>query len=193
MQISKSYHQEFQQIAENRQIIAEFIPPVIPDGIGTPWLELNENHNFTIGTEEGNEIRHFPNSPITQNEQGIFISRTGWMKFDLLSWNRETIQYLDFVFYCQGNRTLTFGLANESFNHRSSRFQQIVCGFRILRNRVSYCYGNNFTNYDGYVEIARNSTYRFRINQNGERGKLAQLFQLNSINREDWDYGSLIW
>ena len=57
MQISKSYHQEFQQIAENRQIIEEFIPPVIPDGIGEPWLELNENNNFTIGTDEGLVIR----------------------------------------------------------------------------------------------------------------------------------------
>ena len=48
MQISKSYHQEIQQIAENHQIIAEFIPPAIPDGIGTPWLELDENHKFNI-------------------------------------------------------------------------------------------------------------------------------------------------
>ena len=161
------------------------------DNLG--WLELNQNVELSIGKDAGVDIRHYKNCPVERNSDGLYIEKTGWVMFPLLSWNRSNQRSVDFVFYLKGDRYFSFGLAHENFNFNSSDSKQCICSFRLSRDKLEYAYGNGLTDKYGYKQIKKNHYYRFRFNNNGNRGEMAQLFQLKGKEKQHWNDGELIW
>lgn len=169
-------------------------PSVVPQSDDKGWLDLRSGNDYNIDNNSGSEIRYYRSSSVTQNANGIYNNRNGFIAFPILEWERsQTKKTVDFVFYLDGRRTFSFGLINENFNFNSSSFYQAIATFRIDRDEIENCYGNGLKNQFGSTEIKDDKNYRLRINNNGDRGELVQLFQLVSSAKNDWDDGDLIW
>lgn len=141
------------------------------------------------------DIRHHKNSAITSKTNGISISRSGWISFPSLQRSADTLHNFDFIFYLSGDRFFSFGLADQTFNPNNTRLTSagIVANFRIIRNRLQLSYGNGLTNYTGYQQQKTKGYYRFRINNNGNAGEMAELYLLEGADPKYWSKGTSVW
>lgn len=165
----------------------------IPQADNAGWIELNDTKSFVIGSEPGAEIRKYKNNQVIQNEEGMYLNRTGYLLFDFLEFDKNSLKSIDFIFKFNGREYFSFGIANEDFNYNRSSFYQAVACFRFNRNKIRYSYGNNLKNDFGEFQIHKDKYYRFRINKSGNPKQLVELFLLNSPNKADWGQGVPFW
>lgn len=158
------------------------------------WLELTSSAELSIGEGADSDVRHYKKVKVSRNGNGLYWDKNGWVSFPALKWDAtQDRKSLDFVFYLEGNKYLTFGVINENYNRSRYQISEARCAYRLARYYFCGAYGNGLNNRLEYRQVPRYKYYRFRINNNAERGQKVQLFQLAGKDRKYWDNGILYW